>query len=69
MKDDFYVKYDNDFFEFDITRVSNLLKQIVNKCCVKDFAWFDDVDENNMPTVTDILMLITTLESLKNMHK
>lgn len=51
--------------EFDITRVCNLLKQTVNKCCEDGFTWFEDVDEDNMPTIMDILMTITTLESLK----
>lgn len=61
MKDDFYV----NFNEIEITRVLNLLKQIINNNCEKGFTWFDDVDKNNMPTVIDILMFIRLLEYLK----
>ncbi len=65
MKDNQYFKFDNDVLPSDITKASNLLKKIINQSCEKDFVWFDDVDENNMPTAIDILMWILTLESLK----
>ena len=49
--------------EFNMKRVANLLKSIINQQCEEGFKWYEEVGE--MPNLFDIHHAIEILENYK----
>ena len=47
--------------EFNLQKVANMLKTIVNSICEEGFTWFEDVGDAQ-PSIIDLLEAIKTLE-------